>query len=175
MVDLRGMLYPINFTELVLKRDIENVLPKHQLTPEAFALNAWDMDFRISTADSSIISPSFIEIVALLVEDKGIRVHYLDFSEYETADAALSAKENSTFLNAIEDGNKKSLLWFVNCDSLAPLDVGVTYSLRTVLTTRKESNIQSVFVASKPSLLMMFANREAPFYQSHFRITGYSS
>lgn len=137
--------------------------------------HAWEMDFRISTADSSVLQSDFIRNVTLLAEKKGIDVHYLDFSEYDTAIAALSAKENSNFLEAIEKESKKTLLWFDNCESLAPLNVGITYSLRTILTTRQGSNTQSVFIASKDSLLKMFADRQAPFYQSHFRLTGYSN
>ncbi|PTO98053.1 hypothetical protein CWN88_20690 [Vibrio splendidus] len=132
------------------------------------------MDFRISTADSAALHPDFIEVVTLLAEKKDICVHYLDFSEYDNAVTALSAEENCAFLEAIENGKKKSLLWFVNCDSLAPLNIDVTYSLRTILTTRPGNNTQSVFIATKASLLKMFANPKAPFYQSHFRLTGYS-
>ncbi|MEZ8389400.1 hypothetical protein [Vibrio kanaloae] len=153
----------------------KKIFPEHQISPEVFVLNAWDMDFRISTADSAALHPDFIKTVTLLARQKDISVHYLDFSEYDTAAAALSAKENSAFLEAIENGSKKSLLWFVNCDSLAPLNIDVTYSLRTVLTTRQGNNTQSVFIATKASLLKMFSNPEAPFYQSHFRLTGYSS
>ncbi|MEZ8819254.1 hypothetical protein AB6D93_06255 [Vibrio sp. 10N.247.310.23] len=152
----------------------KKAFPEHQISPEVFVLNAWDMDFRISTADSSALHPDFIKTVTLLARQKDISVHYLDFSEYATAAAALSAEENSAFLEAIENGRKKSLLWFVNCDSLAPLNIDVTYSLRTVLTTRQGNNTQSVFIATKTSLLKMFANPEAPFYQSHFRLTKYS-
>ncbi|MEZ9575317.1 hypothetical protein AB4249_18230 [Vibrio sp. 10N.261.55.F4] len=150
--------------------------PEYQITPEIFVRNAWDMDFRISTADSSALPPDFIKNTTSLAEKEGIIVHSLDFSEYESAVAALTAKESSCFLEAIEnDGGNKSLLWFVNCESLAPLNVDITYSLRTILTTRIGSNTQSVFISTKASLLMMFANPEAPFYQSHFRLTGYSS
>ncbi|MEZ8437762.1 MULTISPECIES: hypothetical protein [Vibrio] len=148
-------------------------LPEHHITPENFVHHAWEMDFRISTADSSVLHSDFIKHTSLLAEQKGIGVHYLDFSEYDSAAAAFSAKENSRFLEAIENGSKKTLLWFVNCGSLAPLNVDVTYSLRTILTTRYGSNTQSVFITTKASLLKMFADREAPFYQSHFRLTGY--
>ncbi|CAH6832593.1 conserved hypothetical protein [Vibrio chagasii] len=158
-----------------MNKNKESAFPENLITPEIFVLNAWDMDFRISTADSSVIPPDFVKIVTLLAEKKDISVHYLDFSEYDSAVAALSAKENSGFLDAIENGEKKSLLWFVNCDSLAPLNIDVTYSLRTILTTRQGNNTQSVFIATKTSLLEMFANPKAPFYQSHFRLTGYSS
>lgn len=135
---------------------------------------AWDMDFRISVADSEALHIDFIEKTSLLATQNNVEVHYLDFSKYDTASSALSAKENSGFLETIENGSKKSLLWFVNCESLAPLYVDVTYSLRTILTTRQSSNTQSVFIANKTALLDMFANRQAPFYQSHFRLTGYS-
>ena len=158
-----------------MNKNKKSTLHEHQITPETFVHNAWDMDFRISTADSSIIHPDFIKVATLIAEKKDINVHYLDFSEYSNAATALSAKENLGFLEAIENGSKKSLLWFVNCDSLAPLNIDVTYSLRTVLTTRQGSNTQSVFIANKASLLKMFANPKAPFYQSHFMLTGYSS
>ncbi|WP_253821613.1 hypothetical protein [Vibrio sp. 070316B] len=158
-----------------MNKNKESALHGHQITPEIFVHNAWDMDFRISTADSATIHPDFIKIATLIAEKKDISVHYLDFSEYDDAATALCAKENLGFLEAIENGSKKSLLWFVNCDSLAPLNIDVTYSLRTVLTTRQGSNTQSVFIANKASLLKMFANPKAPFYQSHFRLTEYSS
>jgi hypothetical protein len=145
------------------------------ITPENFVKFAWDMDFRISIADSEVLHPDFIEKTTLLAEQNNIDVHYLDFSKYDTASSALSAQENSEFLAAIEDGSKKSLLWFINCESLAPLYVDVTYSLRTILTMRQTNNIQSVFIANKTALLDMFANRDAPFYQSQFMLTGYSS
>ncbi|CAK1826604.1 conserved hypothetical protein [Vibrio crassostreae] len=161
--------------EFKLDKNKESPLPENHITPELFVQHAWDMDFRISAADSAVIHSDFIKHASILADKEGIDVHYLDFSEYDTAAAALSAKENSGFLEALEDGSKKSLLWFVNCDSLAPLNVAVTYSLRTALTTRQTNKTQSVFIATKASLLMMFANREAPFYQSHFRLTGYSS
>lgn len=135
---------------------------------------AWDMDFRISIADSEALHIDFIKKTSLLATQNNVDVHYLDFSKYDTASSALYAKENSGFLAAIENGSKKSLLWFVNCESLAPLHVDVTYSLRTILTTRQSSNTQSVFIANKTALLDMFANRQAPFYQSHFRLTRYS-
>ncbi|CAM2890382.1 hypothetical protein [Vibrio diazotrophicus] len=151
-----------------------NVLAKKHITPHNFVRFAWEMDFRISIADSDVLHTDFIQNVTLLAKQKNIEVHYLDFSKYDTASSALSAKENSDFLAAIEDGSKKSLLWFVNCESLAPLYVDVTYSLRTILTTRQVNNTQSVFIANKASLLNMFANREAPFYQSHFMLTSYS-
>lgn len=135
---------------------------------------AWDMDFRVSIADSEVLHPDFIEKATKLATKNGIDVHFLDFSKYDTAASALSAKENSKFLAAIEDGTKKSLLLFVNCESLSHLYVDVTYSLRTILTTRQVSNTQSVFIANRTALLNMFANRAAPFYQSHFMLTGYS-
>lgn len=157
-----------------MNKNKNTTFPEDHITPEVFVLNAWDMDFRISTADSSVLHPDFIKNVTLLAEKKDIDVHYVDFSEYETAIKALSAKENSEFLKAIDNDSKKSLLWFVNCDSLAPLNTAITYSLRTVLTTRHVNNTQSVFIANKASLLKMFSNPNAPFYQSHFRLTRYS-
>lgn len=147
---------------------------EHHITPENFVRFAWDMDFRISIADSEALHIDFIKKTSLLATQNNVDVHYLDFSKYDTASSALYAKENSGFLAAIENGSKKSLLWFVNCESLAPLHVDVTYSLRTILTTRQSSNTQSVFIANKTALLDMFANRQAPFYQSHFRLTRYS-
>ena len=151
----------------------ESVLPSRHITAENFVLHAWDMNYRISSADSAILGPDFIQNTSLLAKEKGVAVHYLDFSKYDTAEAALNAKENSEFLEAIENGNKQSLLWFVNCESLAPLNVNVTYSLRTILTTRQGNNTQSVFIADKTALLKMFADHNAPFYQSNFSVTGY--
>lgn len=155
------------------RSDTTDAFTQH-MTPENFVSYAWDMDFRISIADSNLIHSDFIIRASSLAESQGIKVFYLDFSKYNSGSAALSAKENEQFLDAIENARSKSLLWFVNCDSLASLDVDLTYSLRTALTTRLGSNIQSVFVAKKATLLQMFSNSEAPFYQSHFSLTGYS-
>ncbi len=157
-----------------MNKSEESVLANRHITPESFVKFAWDLNFRVSIADAEVLHPDFIEQTTKLATQNGIGVHFLDFSNYDTASSALSARENAKFLAAIEDGSKKSLLWFVNCESLAPLYIDVTYSLSTILTTRQTSNTQSVFIANNTALLNMFANREAPFYQSHFRLTGYS-
>lgn len=146
--------------------------PSHT-TPDNFIKFAWELDFRISTADSALLDPSFVKNVNLLAQRNGIGVYYLDFSMYENAVEALSAKENAEFTKAIEDGSQNSVLWFMNCESLAPLDVDVTYSLRSILTTRQSNNTQSVFIAKKEALQQMFTNHKAAFYQSHFPLTGY--
>lgn len=142
-------------------------------TPENFVKFAWQLDFRISIADSALLDPSFVKNVNLLAQQNGIGVYYLDFSMYKNALEALSAKENAEFIKAIEDGSRNSLLWFVNCESLAPLDVDVTFSLRSILTNRQSNNTQSVFIAKKEVLKQMFTNHQAAFYQSHFSLTGY--
>lgn len=157
-----------------MNKSEEIVLADRHITPENFVKFAWDMNYRVSIADSGVLHPDFIEKATLLAEQNNIDVHFLDFSNYDTASSALSAQENAQFLAAIEDGSKRSLLWFVNCESLAPLYIDVTYSLCTILTTRQTSNTQSVFIANNTALINMFSNREAPFYQSHYRLTGYS-
>lgn len=146
-------------------------MPNSHITPERFVRYAWEMNFRISIADSAVLHSDFIKRVTQLAKINGISVHYLDFSQYETAEAALCAKENSDFLESVESGNRKSLLWFVNCESLTPLNLDIAYSLRTALTTRHGNNVQSVFVADKKTLLKIFYDRNAPFYHSHFNLT----
>lgn len=146
--------------------------PSHT-TPENFVKFAWELNLRVSTADSGLLDPYFIKNATELAQKNDIEVYYLDFSHYKTAIEALSAKENAEFIAAIDDDSKQSLLWFVNCESLAPLDVDITYSLRTILTTRQSNNTQSVFIAKKEALQQMFTNNQAAFYQSHFPLTGY--
>ena len=146
--------------------------PSHT-TPENFVKFAWELNLRVSTADSRLLDPYFIRNATELAKKNDIEVYYLDFSHYKTAIEALSAKENAEFIAAIDDDSKQSLLWFVNCESLAPLDVDITYSLRTTLTTRQSNNTQSVFIAKKEALKQMFTNHQAAFYQSHFPLTGY--
>ncbi|MGF1756655.1 hypothetical protein L4D76_01645 [Photobacterium sagamiensis] len=142
-----------------------------RITAERFIDCAWILDLRIISADSSLMDHRFIDEASKLAKAKEIDVQYLDFSRYNSAEEALTSHDNADFRNAIEDGTKPRLLWFYNCDSLAPLSCALTYSLRSVLTTRLTNNVQSVFIAKKTSLNLIFNNHDAAFYQSNFSIT----
>lgn len=148
-------------------------IPRMRITPKRFIEGAWLMNFGIISADVAVLERSFIAEATALAKAEGVDVQYLDFSKYEDPINALTANENIDFINGIEDDSKPRLLWFDNCDALAPLDVNLTFSLRSVLTTRYDGNVQAVFIASNNSLNLLFSNDRAAFYQSDFRITDY--
>ncbi|WP_240699209.1 hypothetical protein [Vibrio sp. F12] len=67
-----------------MDKNKESPLPENHITPQLFVQHAWDMDFRISAADSAVIHSDFIKHASILADKEGIDVHYLDFSEYDT-------------------------------------------------------------------------------------------
>jgi hypothetical protein len=141
------------------------------MTPSKFVEFAWAMDFVISSADSERLDANFMDEVTALAEKKGVDVQYLDFAQYSNGVEAITAEENAPFLHALEDGTKQRLLWFDNCDSLASLDFSLTYSIRSLLTTRFNGMVQSVFIARKEALQLLFCDNRAAFYQSNISIT----
>ena len=143
-----------------------------KLTPERFIEMAWSINLSIISADKELLGVDFIEKTTILAEKEGIDVLYLDFFSYESIEHVLTSTENSTFFDAIQSASKPTLLWFDNCDMLAPLDCDFTYRLRSVLTTRFDGVIQSVFIAKNESLRLMFNNCRAAFYHSATRIKG---
>ncbi|MFT6905946.1 MAG: hypothetical protein ACJAS1_002609 [Oleiphilaceae bacterium] len=146
-------------------------VPPMTMTAERFIDCAWLLDFKIISAESSLLDGNFITQVSSIAKSKGIDVQYLDFSCYKNPTKALTSPENESFLKAIEDGSQPRLLLFNNCDSLSPLSCSLTYSLRSVLTTRMSNNVQSVFVARQTSLDLMFTDSRAAFYHSNHTIT----
>ena len=140
------------------------------LTAKRFVECAWLLDLRIVSADSNLIDRYFIPTATTLALQKGVDVQYIDFSCYSSPEAALES--NMSFLMAIEASTQPRLLWFDNCDCLAPLDCSLTFTLRSQLTALQSNNIQSVFVARQSSLDQMFGDKEAAFYQSNFPITN---
>ena len=144
-----------------------------QITPKRFIECAWMLNLRIISADAAELDHNFITETSVLAKAEGVDVQYINFAKYGCPIEALTANENADFLNGIEDSSKERLLWFDNCDSLAPLDVNLTFSLRSILTTRYDGNVQAVFIASNDSLKLLFSNDRAAFYQRDFRITDY--
>ncbi|MCG7585646.1 hypothetical protein [Photobacterium sp. OFAV2-7] len=142
-----------------------------KITAKQLVEYAWDMNFQIMSADSYLLRDGFIEETSEIARKVGVDVHYLDFSLYDNPVEALTSLENKSFLHAIEDGTRPRLLWFDNCDCLAPLSCSLTYSLRSLLTTRSTNNVQCVFIARKEALELMFSNHSAAFYHSNFSIT----
>ncbi|MDD9173511.1 hypothetical protein PVK63_01400 [Aliivibrio sp. S2TY2] len=142
-----------------------------KLTPERFIEMAWSINLSIISADKDLLGDDFIEKTTILAEKEGIDVLYLDFSSYESIEHVLTSTENTAFFDAIQSASKPTLLWFDNCDMLAPLDCNFTYRLRSVLTTRFDGVIQSVFIARNDSLKLMFTDSKAAFYQNSMRIT----
>ncbi|WP_233353487.1 MULTISPECIES: hypothetical protein [Photobacterium] len=149
----------------------EHPTPPMKITAKCLIEYAWDMNLQIISADSYLLRSGFIEEASELARKAGVDVQYLDFSRYDSPEEALKNPDNMNFLHAIEDDTKPRLLWFDNCDSLAPLSCSLTYSLRSQLTTRLTNNIQSVFIAKKEALDLMFNNYSAAFYHSNFSIT----
>ncbi|MFC1234413.1 hypothetical protein [Vibrio sp. F74] len=142
------------------------------VTPSQFIKWAWELDLRICSADKDLLGSLFIEKVSALAVTQGIAVYYLDFSTYESPEQVLLAPENDAFKRALENPSGKVLLWFDNCDSLAPLYCAQTFQLRSILTTNNSSDIQSVFIAQRSGLIRLFYDSRAAFYQSNHNITS---
>ncbi|GLS88976.1 hypothetical protein GCM10007916_00430 [Psychromonas marina] len=64
-----------------------------------------------------------------------------------------------------------TILIFDNCDSLAPLSCSLTFTLQPILTTQKDDNIKSIFIAKQKGLDMVFGNNKTALYQSNNWIT----
>lgn len=144
-----------------------------ELTPERFIEAAWDINIGILSAEKERLRSDFIARATTLAESEGINVLYLDFSRYESIEEVLASSENDAFFEAIRSISKPTLLWFDNCDMLAPLDCSFTYHLRSILTTRVDGLVQSMFIANYDSLQLLFRNRRAAFYRSSMHITDW--
>jgi len=152
---------------------VDKSIPQMRITPKRFVDYVWMMDFKVISADSSMLDHNFISETSALAKMQNIDVQYLDFAKYEDPSEAITASENANFLKAIEGSNKPQLLWFDNCDALAPLDINLTFSLRSILTTQENRMIQAVFIARDDSLRLLFSDHHAAFYNSDYRITDY--
>ncbi|GLS88972.1 hypothetical protein GCM10007916_00390 [Psychromonas marina] len=162
---------------------IEQPVPPMLTTAKRFIDNAWLLPlFEITSAESSLIETSFITELSAIAKLKGIEVHYIDFKEYEDPIAAFTDNKNENFKKVVEEVphggaylnavvQSPTILIFDNCDYLAPLNCSITYTLRSILTTQKDNNIKSIFIAKQKSLDMMFSDNRAAFYHSNFSIT----
>lgn len=143
------------------------------MTPSKFISSAWELDFVISSADVAKLHVDFISNLIALARADDIDVHRIDFSKYNGAYAAMKAEDSALFGAAVSTEPKnKTLLLFDNCDCLSALNIDLTFYLREVLTTRFSGKTQSIFVARKKSLELLFCDSNAAFYQSNFSITS---
>lgn len=140
-----------------------------KVTPQRLVQLAWELDLSVISVGSESISKNFITEVSMLAQEQGINVHYIDFAKYSDPASAAEALENKAFFDALQTQANSSpqLLFFDNCDSLAPLDVAFTYSLRTAITTQWHGMLQSIFIAKEESLRLLFNDSRAAFYQSN--------
>ena len=142
------------------------------MTPSKFIENSWELDFVISSADIAKLDVNFISELITVARTAGIVVYRIDFSKYSSPTEAMNAEENTSFVAAVNNESEyETLLLFDNCDSLAPLDEDITFTLREILTTRFSGMTQSVFIARKESLELLFCDSNAAFYQSSHSIT----
>lgn len=159
-------------------------VPPMRITADRYIDCAWLLPlFEIGSAESSLLESSFIAELSAIAKSKGIEVHYIDFNEYEDPIDAFIDIKNEAFKKAVEGVvphggtymntvvQQPAILIFDNCDSLAPLNCSLTFTLRSILTTQNDDNIKSIFIAKKKSLDMMFSNNKAAFYQSNNWIT----
>ncbi len=147
--------------------------PSMRVSPKQLIDNAWILSLGIMSAEKELLIHDFISKTSKLANNRSIVVGYIDFSQFASPIEAWNAAENKTFREIVEsDSAKPSLLWFDNCDSLAPLECDLTFSIRSKLTTRTDNHIQSVFIASKQSIDLLFRNYSAAFYRANFKITG---
>lgn len=154
-----------------------------RITAERFIDCAWLLPVsEINSAESSLLNSSFITELSSIARSRGIAVHYIDFKEYTDPIGAIMDVKNEGFKKAIEDVphgapymntvvQHPTILIFDNCDSLAPLNCTLTFTLRSILTTQVDDNIKSFFIAEQKSLDMMFNNSSAAFYRSNHSIT----
>ena len=154
-----------------------------RITAERFIDCAWLLPlFEINSAESSLLESTFIAELSPIAKSKGIEVHYIDFKEYEYPIDAIIDIKNEGFKKAVEEVphggaymnttvQQPTILIFDNCDSLAPLNCSLTFTLRSILTTQTDNNVKSIFIAKQKSLNMMFNNNKAAFYQSNNSIT----
>ncbi len=145
--------------------------PSIRVSPEQLIDNAWLLGLGIMSADDKLITNDFISKTSKLAKNKNIEVEYLDFSQFASPLDAWDSVANKKFRDIVENGTKPSLLWFDHCDNLAPLDCNLTFSIRSKLTTCRDQNIQSIFIASRSSLDLLFNNYNAAFYHANFKIT----
>jgi len=157
--------------------------PPMKITAVKFIEHAWSLPlFEITSAESSLFERSFITELSEISKSKGIDVQYIDFKEYEDPIDAMIDIKNEGFRKVLEEVphggaymntfmQQPTILIFDNCDSLAPLNCSLTFKLRSILTTQKDDNIKSIFIAKQKSLDMMFNNCKAAFYQSNRNLT----
>jgi len=75
------------------------------------------------------------------------------------------------FIKAVRSISKPTLLWIDNFDMLATLSCCFAYHLRSILTTRIDGLVQSMFIPSYDSLQLLIRNRRAALYHSSMHIT----
>ncbi|WP_022940469.1 hypothetical protein [Psychromonas hadalis] len=157
-----------------------------KITAERFIDCAWLLPlYEISSAESSLLERTFIHELSLIAKSKGIEVHYIDFKEYEDPLDALLDIKHEGFKKVIEEVphggaylhsglQEPTILIFDNCDSLAPINCSLTFTLRSILTTQIDNNVKSIFIAKQKSLDIMFNDSKAAFYQSNSYLTSTS-
>lgn len=155
--------------------------PAKHISAQRYIDMAWEMPIGINSADTALLDSRFIPELISLGKVSDIVIHYIDFSQYKDPVEAFMDSNNTPFKKIIEnipgpnDWNaaapEPAILIFDNCDSLAPLNCSLTYTLRSILTTQLHDVIKSIFIAKKASLLLMFNDSKAAFYLSNRSIT----
>lgn len=143
----------------------------NNISPELFIKFSWSLNYKISTADSSVLCESFLKKLHSLSKLNNIEFHCWDLTTFPSDLDIFNSLKN---IEDIRYNDKKTILIFKNCEPLSNLRCSNSFYLRTMLTTKLSNNFQSIFISDKENLLKIFANRISPFYQSHYMITEYS-
>lgn len=142
----------------------------NNISPELFIKFSWSLNYKISTADSSVLSESFLKELYSLSKSNNIEFYCWDLTNFPSDLDIFKVLKN---IEKIQYNDKKTILIFKNCEPLSNLRCSNSFYLRTLLTTKLSNNFQSIFISDKENLLKIFANRMSPFYQSHYMITEY--
>ncbi|NOH29502.1 hypothetical protein [Vibrio mediterranei] len=142
------------------------------ITSSGFVENAWNLDFRIISAEEELLSHQFVLDVTNLAQKKGIEVHSIDLEKctFNRSQKTLYLAEKS-LSELLEDRTNQKLIWFNNIEPLVSGDPSIVHYLRGILTPHSINSIQSVFIGSRPTLRKIFKDTRAPFYDANFRIT----
>lgn len=140
------------------------------LTPEMLINKAWSLQIPIFEIGAENLPDGYLDACCRLAKTKEIDVRRINLLDVSVQGAALVPEAFQLEIEAINRVSSKTLLVFENADCLAPLDCSLTYTLRSVLTTRDDGLIVSIFTASSDAMRLLFDNPQAAFYQSSCRL-----
>jgi hypothetical protein len=144
-----------------------------RLAPERIVEMASMLPLNIYEIATECKPQNYLLSLSEAADNKDFKVHRIDFNEHKSVKDAF---QHDAILGLIHDEfdiNEPRLFIFENVDALAPLNQVLTYTLRTIITTRYDAIELFVFTALHENLRAIFYDSEAPFYLSSSRIYDY--